>query len=191
MGFIRTILITCLGIIAFYFVMANISLMTRKSNWFVTSLGEVKGLSKPIMGDNMNPTRLEIEKYSSTIEDQNKPVCQQAQQQIINQFKMKNSPDSKVPELENFEDYAPPILSTNVVAPNYMKPRPVAQSNVPVAANMLATTQPSVFSSVRSSSHLDCTPSTDVGFFFSQDIAKSQIADPAQWERQAQKIRQN
>jgi hypothetical protein len=100
---------------------------------------------------------------------------------------MKSTGEAKAPQLENFADYAPmcPILADTHVAPNYLKLRPTAKPNVPVASNLLTVVQPSGFTSVRSSPHLDCTPSTDLGFFFAQDIAKSKVMDPTQWEKNA------
>lgn len=177
-------------------------MMTRKSGWLIQSLGVAPSGPSGPAGPRSDVIDL-LTRESDQVVQQAQSVVTQAQNGILGQIKVKSSNgqtkgmyDTSVPELENFEDYAPvgtpspsgpsgPILSNNKTAPNYLDRRPA--SGQPIAANALANYKPSQFTSVRTSSYMDCTPSTDLGYFFSQDIAKSRVIDPSEWFPENQK----
>ena len=106
----------------------------------------------------------------------------------------------KAPSLENFSDYAPttlpmiknnetPILLTNKIVPNYME---IDKTNyhdqsTPMALNEFDTIADSNFKSEKTDNGSNIFVQKPMAFKSFDDISKSDIVDPSEWDRIAKK----
>jgi hypothetical protein len=138
---------------------------------------------------------------------------------LLNKFLSYVSPvettHQKAPDLENFDDYAPretpaqvrssdlslapaskPIMATNKVVPNYLELSKLGQA--PLAMNEFDNDQPANFQSERTTPFSEKISAQNISNFFQKnpfksfdDISKSDVIDPSQWDQIVKKKEAN
>ena len=116
---------------------------------------------------------------------------------VLNYVSPVATSQSNAPSLDNFSDYAPttlpiiknsPILVTNKIVPNYLE---IDKSNyhdqsLPMALNEFDTTADSDFKS-ENTQMSNVFSQKSMAFKSFDDISKSDIVDPSEWDRIAKK----
>jgi hypothetical protein len=212
---IKSIMCIVLGLLAVFFVLGNVSLMNLKTNKLNKTPHGIGSLPAEKQSDDKNLVK-ELDAHNQNLLQLNGKECQSAKNQIMQNVLVKRQKEQqldqnksflqgltkqlapfldtepKAPVLENFEDYAPVDIPTNITPKKQQLMQIKKGDNFePKAANEQDTHYPSKFESEQRASWSGKKGKDDLSYFFdthafdkSFDTAqKTPVMCPTQWEK--------
>lgn len=209
MSFLYTLLLLVIGLIVFFFLLGNVSLMNQRKSSTIRTPHIVSPSEETLIDADIDQVARDLNQDI----DQNGSECQSAKKQIMKIVQFKRQKDHhlldgllphlapvddtqpQAPVLENFEDYAPIDTPNNVPKDRgtvHLVPPGVAPLRPPEASNSFETLHQSEFDSERRSPWFEKQGKDDISRFFethefdrSFDQAQKQpIQCPSDWEQQ-------
>lgn len=208
---IKTIIYILLGLMVFFFVLGNISLMNLKNDKKIKTNHSVGQVSKK-PGEQEQAVD-ELNKYGQQLTAVNDHECRSAKDQIMKNVLFKRKKEQEMqssllpnifkqlapvtetqhaaPVLENFEDYAPVDTPTNLPINRGNLQLNKCINNVPKAVNEHDTHHTSKFVSEQRAPWSEKTGKDDLSYFFDthtfdksfDEIQKKSIVCPVEWEK--------
>ncbi len=222
--FVKYTFYIILGIVVIFFMLANLNLI-KPDSITIPSQGQPAKQYQAGSGLDQSQIEKELVEYSQHIFNQTQKHGQGLVQDIKKQFQFKqkhvtetdsakmgilnqalkylapvSQSQSKAPELEHFDDYAPTgvpmgnsqqILPQTRIDPNYLDlNKSVEPFTGPQPVNEFDTDQNPDFKSERTVPYDDKMPANSINNFFKNNpakffdnLAKSDVADPAHWDQ--------
>lgn len=211
LSLIKTLIYIFLGLMVFFFFLGNISLMNLKNEKKIKTNHSVGQLSKNL--GKQEQVVDELNKYGQQLTAINDQECHSAKDQIMKTVLFKRQKEQNIqssllpsifkqlapvtetqhaaPVLENFEDYAPVDIPTNMPINRGNLQLNKCINNIPKAMNEHDTHHPSRFVSKQRVPWSEKTGRDDLSYFFDthtfdksfDELQKKSIICPVEWEQ--------